>query len=334
VPVRHLGAGGHRPRPLRGRHRRHHPDGRWTLTDGVPAAPGPGSCRRSIPTGSDGGAGRDPRGPQLVQLDDDGGRVASLGRSTWPSRSCTGRGARTAPCRGCSPPSGCPTSARTSPPPRSGSTRAAMKAAFAAAGLPQVAYLTVHRTRWRARGRRRPDRAAGRAAVAVVHQAGPAGFLDRHLQGDGIGELDAAMAEALATTTSSSSSRGSRARELEVGVLGDADMEVTRPGEIVPSASSTTSRPSTSTPPSCGSRPRSRRGRATVHGAGPPGLPRDRLPWAGARGPVPRRRRRARRQRDQHDPGVHARVDVPDAVGGRGGELPAAGRPAAVVRAV
>jgi D-alanine-D-alanine ligase len=110
-----------------------------------------------------------------------------------------------------------------------------MKATFAARGLPQGGYLAVHRSLG-ARSRRRARRADRRAARTVVHQAGPAGLVDRDQQGPLLDALDEAMDEAFTFDEVALIEQGlEHARELEAGVLGDGELDVSQPGEIVPS---------------------------------------------------------------------------------------------------
>lgn len=119
-----------------------------------------------------------------------------------------------------------------------GMDKAAMKDAFAAAGLPQVPHVVV-------RGDRRDD-AAVRAAIAELALPW---FVKPARQGSSIGitrversdgrdaALDAALEVAFAHDDVALVEAGVvGARELEVGVLErDGVVELTRPGEIVPS---------------------------------------------------------------------------------------------------
>ncbi|MCC5948052.1 MAG: D-alanine--D-alanine ligase [Nitriliruptoraceae bacterium] len=117
-----------------------------------------------------------------------------------------------------------------------GIDKAAMKASFAAAGLPQGGYLAVHRSRWS----QEPEAVTAELAAAFP----PPWFTKPARQGSSIGiskvhevaGLDAAMAEAYEHDEVVVIEQGiEHARELEVGVLGRGQLDVTRPGEIVSS---------------------------------------------------------------------------------------------------
>lgn len=211
-------------------------DGRWTLTDGVPAAAGPRRLPSVDPDGPTAALVGTRSGPQLVQLGDDGGRVASLGRIDVAFPVLHGPGGEDGTVQGMLATVGVPYVGADVTASSIGIDKGAMKAAFAAAGLPQLAYLTVHRTRW--------ETESDDVLTELLDRLPLPWFTKPARQGSSIGiskvsaiaGLDAAMAEAFAYDDVAVVEQGLvGARELEVGVLGDVDMEVTRPGEIVPS---------------------------------------------------------------------------------------------------
>ena len=211
-------------------------DGRWTLTDGVPPAAGPRQLPSVDPDGPTAALVGTRSGPQLVQLADDGGRVASLGQIDVAFPVLHGPWGEDGTVQGMLATVGVPYVGADVTASSIGIDKGAMKAAFAAAGLPQLAYVTVHRTRW--------ANEADDVLTDLLDRLPLPWFTKPARQGSSIGiskvssigELDAAMAEAFAYDDVVVIEQGLvGARELEVGVLGDADIEVTRPGEIVPS---------------------------------------------------------------------------------------------------
>ncbi|MFO7779610.1 MAG: D-alanine--D-alanine ligase family protein [Nitriliruptoraceae bacterium] len=211
-------------------------DGRWTLTDGVPPAAGPRRLPSVDPDGPTAALVGTRSGPQLVQLGDDGGRVASLGGIDMAFPVLHGPWGEDGTVQGMLATVGVPYVGADVTASSIGIDKGAMKAAFAAAGLPQLRYLTVHQTRWRSE--------ADAVLTDLLDRLPLPWFTKPARQGSSIGiskvssvsELDAAMAEAFAYDDVAVVEQGLiGARELEVGVLGDADMAVTRPGEILPS---------------------------------------------------------------------------------------------------
>ncbi len=211
-------------------------DGRWTLTDGVPPAAGPRRLPSVDPDGPTAALVGTRSGPQLVLLGDDGGRVASLGGIDMAFPVLHGPWGEDGTVQGMLATVGVPYVGADVTASSIGIDKGAMKAAFAAAGLPQLGYLTVHRARW--------ESEADAVLTELLDRLPLPWFVKPARQGSSIGiskvssisELDAAMAEAFAYDDVAVVEKGLiGARELEVGVLGDADMAVTRPGEIVPS---------------------------------------------------------------------------------------------------
>lgn len=211
-------------------------DGRWTLTDGVPAPPGPRQLPEVDPDGPTAALVGTRKGPQLVHLDDDGTRLAALGPVDVAFPVLHGPWGEDGTVQGMLATVGLPYVGADVTASSIGIDKSAMKAAFAAAGLPQVAYRTVHRSRWRLE--------ADTVLTELLDALPLPWFAKPARQGSsigitkvsGIGDVDAAMAEALRLDDVVIVEQGiDGARELEVGVLGDADLEVTRPGEILPS---------------------------------------------------------------------------------------------------
>jgi D-alanine-D-alanine ligase len=116
-----------------------------------------------------------------------------------------------------------------------GLDKAMMKAAFAAAGLPLVPWLLVRRIDWRAD----PERAAD-AVEAQLHY--PV-FVKPANMGSSVGitkatdraTLLAGLAEAARYDRRIVIEQGINAREIEISVLGNDEVDASVPGEIVPS---------------------------------------------------------------------------------------------------
>ena len=211
-------------------------DGRWTLTDGVPPAAGPRQLPSVDPDGPTAALVGTRSGPQLVQLGDDGGRVASLGQIDVAFPVLHGPWGEDGTVQGMLATVGVPYVGADVTASSIGIDKGAMKAAFAAAGLPQLAYLTVHRTRWESEADDVLTDLLDRLPLPWFTKPARQGSSIGISKVSSIGELDAAMAEAFVYDDVVVVEQGLvGARELEVGVLGDADIEVTRPGEIVPS---------------------------------------------------------------------------------------------------
>ena len=211
-------------------------DGRWTLADGVPAATGDRVLPEVDEDGPTAALVGTRRGPMLVHLDDDGGRVATLGAIDVAFPVLHGPWGEDGTVQGMLATVGVPDVGADVTASSIGIDKGAMKAAFAAADLPQLGYLTVHRGRW--------ANAADDVLTELLDRLPLPWFTKPARQGSsigiskvaGIGDLDAAMAEALRYDDVGVVEEGMvDARELEVGVLGDAEIEVTRPGEILPS---------------------------------------------------------------------------------------------------
>jgi D-alanine-D-alanine ligase len=116
-----------------------------------------------------------------------------------------------------------------------GMDKAMMKAAFAAAGLPQVPWLLVRRVDWRAN----PEAAAQQIEAQLHYPV----FVKPANMGSSVGitkatdraTLQAGLAEAARYDRRIVVEQGINAREIEISVLGNDDVAASVPGEIVPS---------------------------------------------------------------------------------------------------
>ena len=206
-----------------------------------------------------------------------------------------------------------------------------MKRAFAACGLADAA-LPVEL---------RDGHDVGPFAGRVEAELGYPCFVKPANMGSSVGVSKAARPGRLArrvrawrstTTSGSSSRRPSSGREIEVAVLGDDPPEASVPGEIVPGDEfySYADKYETDEAELLVPAPLTADEVAEVQrarGRGVRGVP---VRGDGAGRLLPRRRPTARLpgQRGQHDPGLHADLDVPAAVGGVGRAVPGAARPA------
>ncbi len=211
-------------------------DGRWTLADGVPPVAAGAVLPEVDESGPTAALVGTRQGPMLVQLDDSGDRVATVGAIDVAFPVLHGPWGEDGSVQGMLATVGVPYVGADVTASSIGIDKGAMKAAFAAADLPQLGYRTVHRSRWAT--------AADDVLTELLDRLPLPWFTKPARQGSSIGisrvgaigELDAAMAEALRYDDVVVVEEGMvGARELEVGVLGDTEMEVTRPGEILPS---------------------------------------------------------------------------------------------------
>jgi D-alanine-D-alanine ligase len=211
-------------------------NGRWTLTEGRIETP----AGRPLPEVPDEGAtvalvgGR--RGPQLVRVDENGGGAELVGPVDVAFPVLHGPWGEDGTVQGLLATVGVPYVGAGVTASSIGIDKGAMKAAFAARGLPQGPYATVHRRRW------------GTGADEIVAELEDAlaypWFVKPARQGSSIGirkvhdpsEIPGAFEEAYRYDDVAVVEQGVDApRELEVGVLGDDELEVTAPGEIRPS---------------------------------------------------------------------------------------------------
>ena len=213
--------------------------GRWTLTDGVIAA----AAGAVLPEVADDGPTvalvGTRRGPQLIRVEDDGDgadTAVPLGPVDAAFPLLHGPWGEDGTVQGLLATVGVPYVGADVTASSIGIDKAAMKATFAARGLPQLAYLAVHGARWR-------SDPAGVTDELAASLPSP-WFVKPARQGSSIGiskvkhvdELADAMVAAFAHDAVVVIEEGVEgARELEVGVLGAEVLEVTAPGEVVPS---------------------------------------------------------------------------------------------------
>jgi D-alanine-D-alanine ligase len=211
-------------------------DGRWTLTDGTIETP-PG---RPLPEVDDAGSTvalvGTRRGPVLVELEDEAGtsRLVSEVDVVFPV--LHGPFGEDGTVQGLLTTVGVPYVGADVTASSIGVDKSAMKAAFAAVGLDQGAYVTVRQARWEAA----PDEVIAELEEALAYPW----FTKPARQGSSIGiskvttrdRLGDALVEAFRYDPVAVVERGFEApRELEVGVLGVGELAVTAPGEIRPS---------------------------------------------------------------------------------------------------
>lgn len=209
--------------------------GRWLVTDGhIDTAPG-----SPLPEVADDGG--DP--VTLVQLADathlirlDGGRAEDLGRIDVAFPVLHGPYGEDGAIQGYLATVGVPFVGADVTASSIGIDKRAMKLAFKARGLPQVPWLSVNRARWR----REPDVIVDEIEAALPYPM----FTKPARQGSSIGitkahdrdQLVDGLHEAFRYDNVVIAEQGlDRPREVEVGVLGNEDIEITPPGEIVPS---------------------------------------------------------------------------------------------------
>ena len=193
-----------------------------------------------------------------------------------------------------------------------------MKRAFAAAGLPHRA-----RTSRSATATTRDafaDRGRGRARVPVLREAVEHGLVGRRVEGARPRPSSTPRSRARSSSTSGSSPRRwSPAARSRSRCSATTRRRRRCPARSCPAPSSTTTPTSTRTARRSCSRPaplddaETARG-ARARGAGVRGVP---VRGDGARRLLPTPTTGLRRERAQHDPRVHADLDVPAAVGGR-----------------
>ncbi|MTV23819.1 D-alanine--D-alanine ligase [Nitriliruptoraceae bacterium ZYF776] len=212
-------------------------DGRWTLTDGDITTP-PG---RPLPEVDDAGPTvalvGTRGGPVLLRLDEDAphrAKVLSGVDVVFPV--LHGPFGEDGTVQGMLATVGVPYVGADVTASSIGIDKAAMKATFAAKGLPQGPYVTVHQARHAAD----PDGVVAELEGALRYPV----FTKPARQGSSIGiskvadraGLADAFAEAFRYDAVTVVEQGIDApRELEVGVLGDDELQVTAPGEIRPS---------------------------------------------------------------------------------------------------
>lgn len=211
-------------------------NGRWTLTDGVIEPIGATKLPEVADDGPTVALIGTRQGPQLVRVDDDGTSAVSIGPIDVVFPLMHGPWGEDGTIQGMLDTIGVPYVGADVAASSFAIDKAAMKAAFAAHDLPQGPYVAVDSWRWRAEPQ------------VVVKQFEESlalpWFVKPVRQGSSIGiskvsspdRLAQAMEAAYAYDKVAVVEQGFvGARELEVGVLGDGEIHVTRPGEIVPS---------------------------------------------------------------------------------------------------
>lgn len=209
--------------------------GRWTLTDGDIGDDALPEVDESGPTAALVGTRR---GPLLVELDDDGERVAAHGTVDVVFPVLHGPWGEDGTVQGLLATVGVAYVGADVTASSIGIDKSAMKATFAAAGLPQAAYVSVHRSRWLAE----PDRVIDEVGRAVSAPW----FVKPTRQGSSIGINRADAPAELASALDVAYRYDDVAlveeaivdgRELEVGVLGRDQLDITGPGEVIAAGS-------------------------------------------------------------------------------------------------
>ncbi|MBW3601374.1 MAG: D-alanine--D-alanine ligase [Actinobacteria bacterium] len=207
-------------------------DGRWTLLDGVPEAP-EGALPAVGERGDTVGLVRTRTAPVLVRFGD-----TFEGRSVGPVDVCFpalhGPYGEDGTVQGLLASFGVPYVGADVASSAIGIDKRQMKSVFAARGLPQVRHLTVHRHEW--------EQDPSATLDELLEELSPPLFTKPARQGSSIGirrcedaaELRAGLEEAFGYDRVAVVERAlDGVRELECGVLGNATVRVTRPGETV-----------------------------------------------------------------------------------------------------
>ncbi|HJZ48071.1 MAG TPA: D-alanine--D-alanine ligase family protein, partial [Roseiflexaceae bacterium] len=116
-----------------------------------------------------------------------------------------------------------------------GMDKAMMKAAFSAAGLPQVPWLLVRRTEWRADGARSIEQIEAQLRYPLFVKPANMGSSVGITRATGRTTLAQGLDEAARYDRRIVVEQGISAREIEVSVLGNEQPQASVPGEIVPS---------------------------------------------------------------------------------------------------
>ncbi len=212
-------------------------DGRWTLTDGPIDDPAGGPLPVVSEDGPTVALVGTREGPRLLQVDEANGfETTGLGPVDAAFPLLHGPWGEDGTVQGLLASVGVPYVGADVTASSIGIDKAAMKATFAARGLPQGGYLAVHRSRWNAD--------ADNVCEELVSRLPAPWFTKPARQGSSIGirkvalidDLPEAMHEAYTHDDVVVIEQGiERGREIEVGVLGDEHIEVTCAGEVLPS---------------------------------------------------------------------------------------------------
>lgn len=206
-------------------------DGRWTLVDEVPADPGDGTLPEVGDEGPTVVVVRTRTGPRLVRLDGAGEEVAPVDVAFPVLHGPYGEDGTV---QGLLASAGVPYVGADVGASAIGIDKRQMKHVFSARGLPQIRHLAVRRTAWDADA----DRALDDIEAALRYPV----YTKPARQGSSIGIRRCATREQLVTGIAEAFDHDRVAiieeglehpRELECGVMGNADVVVTPPGELV-----------------------------------------------------------------------------------------------------
>jgi D-alanine-D-alanine ligase len=210
-------------------------EGRWTLTDGHIEAVAGSPLPEVDEAGTTVGLVGSRSGPRLLALDESSGRAETVAEPQVAFPVLHGPYGEDGTVQGLMDSVGLPYVGADVTASSIGVDKAAMKAAFGAAGLPQGEYRIVSRRAWE----QDPDGVQRELRGLPIPW-----FCKPARQGSSIGiskvdeptQLADALAEAFRYDEVAVVEQGLTApRELEVGVLGVGDLSVTAPGEIRPS---------------------------------------------------------------------------------------------------
>ena len=212
-------------------------EGRWTATKGMIEPPLGGRLPAVDDEGDTVALVGTRQGPELVRVDDEQGGASSLGPVDVAFPVLHGPWGEDGTVQGMLATVGVPYVGADVTASSIGVDKAATKATFAARGLPQGRYVAVESARWK----QEPNDVVAQLREELPP---PPWFTKPARQGSSIGirkvlavsALRDALAEAYRHDRVAVVEEGlESARELEVGVLGDEELEVTRPGEILTS---------------------------------------------------------------------------------------------------
>jgi D-alanine-D-alanine ligase len=209
-------------------------EGRWVLTDGA-IEPEPGEA---LPHVADDGSTvsliRTRKGPTLVRFDGD--RYDEIGPVDVAFPVLHGPYGEDGTVQGFLATVGVPYVGADVTSSSVGIDKRAMKNAFKARGLPQIPYLAIRRERWEADRGEVLDDLEGALDYPMFTKPARQGSSIGITKASDRAELEAGLDEAFTYDRYTIVEEGVRApRELEVGALGNQDIDITAPGEIVPS---------------------------------------------------------------------------------------------------
>lgn len=210
-------------------------DGRWVLTDGTIRAP----AGQALPEVADDGPTvalvRTRKGPVLVQFADDE-TATDLGPIDVAFPVLHGPYGEDGTVQGYLATVGVPYVGADVTASSLGIDKRAMKQAFKARGLPQVPYLPVRRPRWDDDRATTLDDIEAALSYPVFTKPARQGSSIGITMAHGRDQLEAGLGHAFRYDRVVIVEQGLLgARELEIGILGNDEVEVTPPGEIAPS---------------------------------------------------------------------------------------------------